>query len=85
MVKSPEVNKNLSWISPEKAMDHSAVSMFGSPVTAVPCKLSVDVYHVADVGGKDLTFFQRTPWKQILALFHSQLEASDTYSAAHDD
>ena len=57
MVKSPDVSKNLSWVSPEKDTDHSAESLVGSPMTSVPRKLSVDEYHVGDVGGKDLTFF----------------------------
>ena len=80
MVKSPEAIKNLSWLSFEKDTDHSAESSFGSPVTAVPCKLSVDVYHVADVGGKDLTFLHWMPWKHMLAYFHWQAEA---LSATH--
>ena len=55
-MKSPDAIKNLSWSSFEKDTDHSAESLFGSPVTAVPFKLSVDVYHVVDDAGKCLTF-----------------------------
>ena len=36
-------------------MDHSTELSKLVPTTSVPYKLSVEVYHVVDVGGKDLT------------------------------